>query len=201
MNQRTADIYNFIADFIEREGYSPSPHEIGAGIGICVGTATAHLQILEGRGLITRQPPRSYWHNIRLNSFTPSHIPALPECDNSQKEQPVNEKAARIINYISHFIATEGYSPSLREIADGARISSISLVSYHLAALEGQGLITRQPRRVRRIRTTVKLQRLYLYHSMRRWLPHGLARFLAEHCPCRWLPHSGQLQEAQRSRT
>ena len=57
MNQRTADIYNFIAEFIEREGYSPSLREIAAGTGIpAISNVSQHLSALEGQGLITRRP-------------------------------------------------------------------------------------------------------------------------------------------------
>ena len=64
----------------------------------------------------------------------------------------MNERAAQILDFIANFIEREGYSPSLREIAAGTGIPHISNVSYHLDALQGQGLITRRPGCVRTIR-------------------------------------------------
>ena len=57
MNPRAAKILSFIAGFIEREGYSPSLHEIAAGTGIPhISNISYHLDALQGRGLITRRP-------------------------------------------------------------------------------------------------------------------------------------------------
>lgn len=59
MTPRTQQIYQFVRDFITREGYSPSQREIADGCGYS-GTPTVgyHLSQLEGHGLITRQPGR-----------------------------------------------------------------------------------------------------------------------------------------------
>ncbi len=42
-----------------------------------------------------------------------------------------------------------GYSPTVREIAEGCRISSPSVVHYHLERLEGDGLISREREKFR----------------------------------------------------
>lgn len=55
MNARTTKIYNFIGDFIDREGYSPSLREIVAGTDIPLTTVSYHLDRLEGCRLITRR--------------------------------------------------------------------------------------------------------------------------------------------------
>ena len=59
MNARTARIYNFIADFVEREGYSPTQREIAEGLGIpAVSNVFYHVSTLQGMGLITQKLKR-----------------------------------------------------------------------------------------------------------------------------------------------
>ena len=54
-------VYDFIAAFIEREGYAPSLREIGAGCYLSLGNVVRYLDKLEAWGLVTREPgkPRS----------------------------------------------------------------------------------------------------------------------------------------------
>lgn len=56
----------------------------------------------------------------------------------------------RILNFVQEFARREGYSPSYREIS-GALGLSMSTVSYHVARLEGEGLLHREPGRPRTI--------------------------------------------------
>ena len=65
----------------------------------------------------------------------------------------MNERTAKIYNFIADFIAEHGYSPSLREIVAGTTIP-LTTVGYHLSKLQGYGLITRRPGCVRTIRLT-----------------------------------------------
>ena len=62
-------------------------------------------------------------------------------------------KQTDILNFISSYIERFGYSPSIREIADGVGLKSISTVHYHLAALREQGRIDMDENKKR----TVKL--------------------------------------------
>lgn len=66
----------------------------------------------------------------------------------------MNERTAKIYNFVADYIAEHGYSPLQREIAEGCGFSPISSVFYHLATLEGMGLITRQFKRFRTIHPT-----------------------------------------------
>ncbi|MBN1486264.1 MAG: repressor LexA [Anaerolineae bacterium] len=50
----------------------------------------------------------------------------------------------KILKFIKSFTETSGFPPTVREIGKGVGISSTSLVSYYLSALEEQGLITRE---------------------------------------------------------
>ena len=51
----------------------------------------------------------------------------------------------RILNFIGRFLNDRGYAPTVREIARGCKISTPSVVQYHLNTLERQGHIHRDP--------------------------------------------------------
>ncbi|MBV9339435.1 MAG: transcriptional repressor LexA, partial [Acidobacteria bacterium] len=52
--------YDFIADFVERQGYSPSFEEIGEGLGLSsLATVHKHISNLEKKGLLNRDYNRS----------------------------------------------------------------------------------------------------------------------------------------------
>ena len=58
----------------------------------------------------------------------------------------------RVLNMVRDFIATKGYSPSVREIAKAVHLGSTSVVVYNLNALEGKGYLQRDPFIARSIR-------------------------------------------------
>jgi repressor LexA len=51
----------------------------------------------------------------------------------------------KIVEFIEEYRKNRYYSPSYREIRDGCDISSTSVVAYHLAVLEEEGVIERDP--------------------------------------------------------
>lgn len=53
----------------------------------------------------------------------------------------MNEKQKRMMDFINSYWKEQYRSPTLREIKDGAGVSSISLVSYHLDKLRLGGQI------------------------------------------------------------
>ena len=59
----------------------------------------------------------------------------------------------RLLAFIKAHIARTGQSPTIREMGEGAGISSTSVVHYHLKALEKLGLVEREPNTIRGIRT------------------------------------------------
>lgn len=61
-----------------------------------------------------------------------------------------------ILGFIEEFTQEHGYPPSIREIQDGLRISSTSVVAYNLRALESKGLIDRDGRVSRGIKIKIK---------------------------------------------
>jgi repressor LexA len=66
----------------------------------------------------------------------------------TNKPSPARE---RILGFIGDFRAAKGYSPTVREIAEGCGISSPSVVHYHLNALERAGLLNREKEKFRSI--------------------------------------------------
>jgi repressor LexA len=55
----------------------------------------------------------------------------------------LSPKRQQIISFISRFIESKGYAPSIREIANGCNINSPSMTQYHLNILEHDGYIHR----------------------------------------------------------
>ncbi len=51
----------------------------------------------------------------------------------------------RILSFIGRFLNERGYAPTVREIARGCKISTPSVVQYHLNTLEREGHIRRDP--------------------------------------------------------
>jgi repressor LexA len=58
--------------------------------------------------------------------------------------QPRTLRQKQILDYITSFIDRHGYEPSYAQIARHFQISSKATIAKHVAALERQGLITRQ---------------------------------------------------------
>lgn len=61
----------------------------------------------------------------------------------------LTEPQQRILSFISHYMDEHDVPPTIREIQKGAGISSTSMVSYHLKALERAQLLNRYERRSR----------------------------------------------------
>src|SRR3954469_18584940 len=60
LTKRQKQIYDYIADFVQRNGYSPSFEEIGGGMGLSsLATVHKHISNLEKKGLIKRDYNRS----------------------------------------------------------------------------------------------------------------------------------------------
>ena len=60
ITKRQRQVYDFISDFVQRNGYSPSFEEIGEGMGLSsLATVHKHISNLEKKGLLTRDYNRS----------------------------------------------------------------------------------------------------------------------------------------------
>lgn len=52
-----------------------------------------------------------------------------------------SDKQQQILSFVSRFIRENGYAPSVREIGSAVGLRSTASVSYHLRALQEQGLL------------------------------------------------------------
>ncbi len=60
LTRRQRQVYDFIAEFVQAHGYSPSFEEIGAGLGLSsLATVHKHITNLENKGLLKRDYNRS----------------------------------------------------------------------------------------------------------------------------------------------
>jgi len=66
----------------------------------------------------------------------------------------ISRQRSRILNFIRDFLKAKGYAPTVRDIVRGCKISTSSVVQYHLNVLEKEGYIRRDPQVFRSIRLT-----------------------------------------------
>ncbi|MFQ5924746.1 MAG: transcriptional repressor LexA [Dehalococcoidia bacterium] len=55
----------------------------------------------------------------------------------------LSDKQSRILSFLHQFLNDRGYPPTIRDIVNGCKISSTSVVEYNLRALEREGHIRR----------------------------------------------------------
>jgi repressor LexA len=60
--------------------------------------------------------------------------------------ETLTEPQQRILSFINNYVEAHDVPPTIREIQKGATISSTSMVSYHLKALERANLLNRRER-------------------------------------------------------
>lgn len=68
----------------------------------------------------------------------------------------ITKKQNLVLDYIKKFIASHGYSPTVREIQQGLGLKSPSTVHEHLKALELKGIIITNPKKSRTIELLVE---------------------------------------------
>jgi repressor LexA len=64
---------------------------------------------------------------------------------------PLTKRQKDILDYLTHFLQHQGYSPTLEEIADHFGLASLNGVYKHLRALEARGFIRRLSNQARSI--------------------------------------------------
>ena len=82
----------------------------------------------------------------------------------------LRERHRRVLETIARAYQETGYSPSVREIGDGAGISSTSVVHYYLDRLSLGGYLERRPGRNRTVKLTPKAHELLGGHPTERAL-------------------------------
>ncbi len=63
----------------------------------------------------------------------------------------ITRRQRQVYDFISRFVAENGYSPSFEEIGKGLELSSLATVHKHIGNLEKKGLLTRDYNRSRSI--------------------------------------------------
>ena len=63
----------------------------------------------------------------------------------------ITRRQREVYDFISRFVAENGYSPSFEEIGNGLELSSLATVHKHVTNLEKKGLLTRDYNRSRSI--------------------------------------------------
>ena len=66
----------------------------------------------------------------------------------------ISDKQEQMLAFIEEFVQENGYPPTYEEIRTGLKISTKSLVDYHLGVLENADFITRIPNTPRGLRLT-----------------------------------------------
>jgi repressor LexA len=114
LTRRQKEVMDFLAGFIERNGYSPSYEEIAAGLGLAsLATVHKHIQALEGKQYLRR----SY-----------NHSRSLEVGERFQTEERSRRTAA----------ATHPGIPLLGRIAAGAPVEAIpNLEALHFSDFAG----------------------------------------------------------------
>ncbi|HXV43289.1 MAG TPA: transcriptional repressor LexA [Anaerolineae bacterium] len=64
----------------------------------------------------------------------------------------ISDKQKEMLAFIENFVGENGYPPTHEEIRTGLKISTKSLVNYHLEALEDAAMLSRSPNTPRGIR-------------------------------------------------
>jgi len=76
----------------------------------------------------------------------------------ARRSQKLSERQTRIMQFLTDFQESHGYSPSIREIGDHIDVKSTSLVDYYLNQLQSMGYIEREDRISRSIRVLQPVQ-------------------------------------------
>src|ERR1700721_4394652 len=63
----------------------------------------------------------------------------------------ITRRQHEVYDFISRFVAENGYSPSFEEIGTGLKLNSLATVHKHITNLEKKGLLTRDYNRSRSI--------------------------------------------------
>lgn len=75
LTKRQREMYDFIALFVQKNGYSPSFEEIGEGMGLSsLATVHKHLTNLEKKGLLKRDYNRSRSIDVLAPKLSLIHI-------------------------------------------------------------------------------------------------------------------------------
>jgi repressor LexA len=112
ITKRQREVYDFIADFVSRKGYSPSFEEIGEALGLSsLATVHKHVSNLESKGMLKRDYNRSRSIDV----------------------VPIRGKAKTPPAYTSYELPLIGRIAAGRPVEQVAQPETISLTDFTLA--------------------------------------------------------------------
>lgn len=76
----------------------------------------------------------------------------------ARRSKGLSERHRKIMEFLTKFQVTNGYSPSIRQIGDSINVKSTSLVDYYLNQLQEMGYVERMNRISRSIRVLQPIQ-------------------------------------------
>jgi repressor LexA len=71
-------------------------------------------------------------------------------------KQDLSKRQREIFEFISSYLSSHGYPPTVREIGKAVGLHSSSTVHAHLSKLEGLGVLTRDPTKPRAIEVLIE---------------------------------------------
>lgn len=77
---------------------------------------------------------------------------SVQEANMARRQPGLSERHRKIMEFLTKFQDSNGYSPSIRQIGDSINVKSTSLVDYYLTQLQNMGYIEREDRISRSIR-------------------------------------------------
>lgn len=83
--------------------------------------------------------------------MSPNSAPSLPSSVSNRRTRPLTARQTEVLDFIRDFIAQYGYSPSMRDIAEGIGFA-LKGAQDHVTALERKGAIERDKGVARSIR-------------------------------------------------
>lgn len=72
---------------------------------------------------------------------------------------PVTKRQKEVLDFITTYVRTRGYSPSYEEMAEGLELASVATVHKHVSALEAKEYLKRSPNMSRSLEVTPKWTR------------------------------------------
>jgi len=76
----------------------------------------------------------------------------------ARRQPGLSERHRKILEFLTRFQNTNGYSPSIRQIGDSINVKSTSLVDYYLNQLQEMGYVERENHISRSIRVVQPAQ-------------------------------------------
>jgi len=129
LTKRQKDIYQFIEDYLNINGYSPSMEEIGAHFGISsMNGVHKHLKVLEERGYITRMSNRARSIELIPEVESGNSLPLVGYVAAGQPIEAVeNPEVVEVPEYLmkqgDHYVLeVEGESMIENHIQNGDRV-------------------------------------------------------------------------------